>query len=317
MFVVDNILDMSYLNTLVPALAAADYDFRLHYEVKSNLREPQLSALAQAGMVLLQPGVESLSTEVLDMMRKGVTGPQNVRFLRNAESLGITAVWNYLYGFPGERAEHYRDIIEQLPALHHLPPPASVGRIAIERFSPYFRDPRLGFEVIRPDSQYARNLDLPDGELIDLAYLFSAPPKGIGEDLAAELRAAVDDWRREYPRSHLTYVDTGDAILLTNQRPRFDWETWELATPLELALFRLLAEPRSVDGLASQLAQLGLSPADDPADDDEPRSIIRSWRELGLLFEDHGRLLHVVTAHANQDVLHIKTFDPQAVDSDA
>ena len=88
-----------------------------------------------------------------------------------------------------------------------------MGRVAIERFSPYFRDPQLGFGVIRPDSQYARNLDLPEGELFDLAYLFSAPPRGIGEDLAGELRAAVEVWRKAYPTSRLTYLDVGNAFI--------------------------------------------------------------------------------------------------------
>jgi len=307
--VVDNILDMNYLSTFVPALIEADYDLRLHYEVKSNLREPQLSALARAGVVILQPGIESLSTEVLTIMRKGVTGPHNIRFLRNAESLGITVTWNYLYGFPGEREPHYRDVIGQLGALHHLPPPTGVGRVAIERFSPYFRDPQLGFGVIRPDSQYARNLDLPEGELFDLAYIFSAAPRGIGEDLADELRAAVDGWQQAYPASRLTYVDVGDAILLTSQRQSFAWETLELRDPLAVAAFRLLEDPRSLAGLVTRLADLGFR----LTDDGEIRSLIASWRELGIVFEDGGHVVHVVTAHGNQDVLHLRTLDDDVV----
>jgi ribosomal peptide maturation radical SAM protein 1 len=305
MFVVDNILDMNYMATLVPALIGADYDFRFHYEVKSNLREQQLSALGQAGMVMLQPGIENLSTEVLRIMRKGVTGPQNIRFLRNSESLGITASWNYLYGFPGEREEHYRSVMGQLAGLHHLPPPAVACRLAIERFSPYFSDPRLGFDVTRPDSQYGRNLDLPEGELFDLAYIFSAPHQGIGEDLAGELRMAVDLWQEEYSRSHLTYIDTGDAILLTSQRRLFDWGTLDIRSPLEVAMFRLLSEPHSRNGLVTHLTRPGF-PAPDGSDIE---SVIASWQKLGILFEDGGQLVHVVATHENQDVLHIKTLD--------
>ncbi|MEV0326829.1 DUF5825 family protein [Micromonospora echinospora] len=35
---VDNILDMEYFRTLLPRLAAADWDLRMHYEVKSTFR---------------------------------------------------------------------------------------------------------------------------------------------------------------------------------------------------------------------------------------------------------------------------------------
>src|SRR6202012_3960290 len=35
---VDNIIDMAYFNGLLPAMADADWDLRVHWEVKSNLR---------------------------------------------------------------------------------------------------------------------------------------------------------------------------------------------------------------------------------------------------------------------------------------
>jgi hypothetical protein len=143
MYVVDNILDMGYLNTLLPRLAESGYDLRMHYEIKANLRRDQLTALAGAGLVSVQPGVENLSTRVLKIMEKGVTGCQNVRLLRDAVTAGLAPAWNYLYGFPGELPEDYLPLVEQFPALHHLPPLDVVTRIVVERFSPYFNRPEL------------------------------------------------------------------------------------------------------------------------------------------------------------------------------
>src|SRR5205807_1753573 len=98
----DNILDMAYLGSLLPRLAGAGLDLGLHWEIKANLRRSQLQVLADAGVVAVQPGIESLSGQVLRLMDKGVTGCLNVRALRDAASCGLGVVWNYLYGFPGE-----------------------------------------------------------------------------------------------------------------------------------------------------------------------------------------------------------------------
>ncbi len=68
---VDNILDMKYLETVVPELVRRQAGYSFHYEVKVNLKKRQMKLLADAGMKELQPGIESLSTRVLQFMRKG------------------------------------------------------------------------------------------------------------------------------------------------------------------------------------------------------------------------------------------------------
>ncbi len=143
--VVDNILDTRYLKELMPALEQCDWDLRIHYEVKSNLNPSELAVLRRAGVVHVQPGIESLKTSILKLMRKGVSGVQNVIFLRSAEELGLTAEWNLLYGFAGEDPRDYDAMIDQFDNLVHLQPPSGAQRIALERFSPIFDDPALGF----------------------------------------------------------------------------------------------------------------------------------------------------------------------------
>ena len=95
--------------------------------------------------------------------------------------------WSYLYGFPGEEESDYKPIIEQFPALHHLPPPGGANRIAIERFSPYFDKPELGFADIKPAKMYSIIYDLPESELKDLAYVFDAPALGVTDAIGREL----------------------------------------------------------------------------------------------------------------------------------
>ncbi|GGS81883.1 RiPP maturation radical SAM protein 1 [Streptomyces toxytricini] len=291
--VVDNILDMGYFDTVLRRLAEGEYDVRLHFEVKSNLRKHQFRMLGDAGAVMVQPGIESLSTRVLKLMDKGVTGCQNVRALRDAQSAGVSACWNYLYGFPGEAPEDYRGVLAQLPLLHHLEPPAGASRIAIERFSPYFDRPELGFADLRPAPQYAEVYRLPEEELAGLAYLFAAEPRGIGDDLGAELGAAVEAWRAEHPACRLTWQEAGGRIVLVSRRTAYDWTVHELADPAETALFRLLEQPRTAAVLG---AKSGL-----PAE--RVRAVLDRWTGLGLLFHENGAYVHVAVEADNQALL--------------
>ncbi|MEV5499522.1 RiPP maturation radical SAM C-methyltransferase [Nonomuraea fuscirosea] len=295
-YVVDNIIDMDYLRTVLPRIVAEGLDYRLHYEIKSNMRLEQLRVLREAGAVHVQPGIESLSSSVLRVMDKGVTGCLNVRLLRDASSVGIAMYWNYLYGFPGERADDYKAVVEQLPALYHLAPPATEGRIAIERFSPYFDRPELGFgRPTRAAAHYYVNFDLPDDEVLDLAYIFEAERRGIEPELASELSAALERWRSHADKSFLTYVDRGDRISLYNLRPDFDWQQVTLSRPVEVEMFRLLMQPRTIGFLARKL-----SAGHDRVAESQVGDMLGRWAELGLTFTDGDQVIQVAPSESGQ-----------------
>lgn len=296
--VVDNILEMDYLNSLLPALAALGYDLRVHYEIKANLRRRQLRALHDAGIVLVQPGIENLSSRVLKLMDKGVTGCQNVRLLRDAESVGIAVSWNYLYGFPGEDPADYTTILDQVPRLHHLTPPTACSRIGIERFSPYFERPELGFDGLRPAPQYAAIYDLPETELMDLAYLFSAPCRGIDDVLADRVSASLSEWGSAHGTSRLTHCYLDGEYLLVNRRDGFDWTSHRLADPVEVAAFRALDDPRTAAGLARRVSEaVGAAVTDRRIE-----RLVSRWRELGIVFEESGQLVHVAPVATNREL---------------
>ncbi|WP_326550635.1 RiPP maturation radical SAM C-methyltransferase [Micromonospora sp. NBC_01813] len=295
MFVVDNILDMSYVTSLLPRLAESDYDMRLQYEIKSNMRGPQVQALADAGLVSVQPGIENLNSRVLKIMDKGVTGCLNVRMLRDAETSGITIAWNYLFGFPGETDADYQSVMDQMPALHHLCPPDGSTRIAIERFSPYFVNPALGFTDLRPAAQYRLIYDLPESELMDLAYIFDTPTQGIDEPTAEALDRAVTQWQHEYARSRLTHHDLGHEIVLVSQRRHYDWHVLRLTDPVELAAFRQLDQPHSVDSLARRINESS----------ERVAALLAHWRELGIVFGDADQFIQIAPRAMNQELIRI------------
>ncbi|MBF6508057.1 RiPP maturation radical SAM C-methyltransferase [Nocardia farcinica] len=291
LYLVDNILDMEYLRTVLPRLEEAGYDLRLQCEIKSNLRFDQLAQLARAGVVQVQPGIENLSSRVLRLMDKGVDGCQNVRMLRDGHSLGLTVLWNYLYGFPGERDGDYTSVVAQFPALWHLPPMDGASRIALERFSPHFNEPELGFAEREPDPQYRLNYDLPPEELNDLAYLFATEPAGIGGEVEAALLDQVRAWQENHSKSLLEQLDRGDEIVVLDDRPGFGHREHVLRGS-DAELFRALDQPRSRSYLGTRFGQ-----ADER---------VAEWQSLGLVFTDADRFVHVVPQANNQALLRLR-----------
>ncbi|KDQ69557.1 RiPP maturation radical SAM C-methyltransferase [Streptomyces halstedii] len=303
MYVVDNILDMGYLSTVLPRIIDSGYDLRLHIEIKANMRRSQLRTLSDAGLIYVQPGIESLNSRVLDLMDKGVSGCQNVRMLRDGAETGLSVSWNYLHGFPGETAEDYDPVIAQIPALEHLNPPVDLSaRIAIERFSPYFNRPELGFSGLRPELHYRFTYDLPEEELHDLAYVFEAPERGIGEATVTALNDTLAAWKKHHAGARLTQTDLGDRIVLVSRRRAFAWRTMQLTDPYEIALFRLLDQPHTPQALTRKVAARVPGEA---VDEDRVRDLLLRWVGLGLVFTDAGQYVHLAPAAVNGDLLRL------------
>ena len=233
---VDNILDMRYLTELFPALTAGRTDYEMFYEVKANLTREQLRLMAQAGVVQIQPGVESLNSHVLRLMRKGVRAAQNVNLLRWARYYNIHASWNIIWGFPGETTQDYAEQADVIPHLVHLRPPAGTSRIWMERFSPLYDEPeefRVRFR--KPESSY--RYVYPDGVDLDkVAYNFEYELVGaLPDDAYADLRRAVDEWSAAWLADkppELTYWSAPDFLQIYDGRHKGTEGTYTFEGPL-------------------------------------------------------------------------------------
>ena len=221
--ITDNILDLRYFDTVLPELARLDTGIELFYETKSNLRKEQVRILRDAGVLRIQPGIESLSDTVLKLMRKGVSGMQNVQLLKWCRELGVRAPWNLLAGFPGEPPEEYERMASIVPLLTHLQPPEYVGSIRLDRFSPNFHEAeRLGFTSVQPFASYGHVYRRLDAEAVrNLAYYFTyeyREPRQ-PDEYTAPLREAVEEWRGAHAASALFSIDCADHLIVWDLRP--------------------------------------------------------------------------------------------------
>jgi ribosomal peptide maturation radical SAM protein 1 len=219
---VDNILDLEYLKDLLPSLVNRSTTYELFYEVKANLTRDQLRLMAQAGVTHIQPGLESLSTNVLRLMRKGVRAAQNVNVLRWSLYYGIDVAWNILWGFAGETDRDYAEQTAVIPHLLHLQPPSGASRIWMERFSPiYAESDAFGVRSRAPERSY--RYVYPDRvDLDQIAYFFDYElDTEVSTDTYRGLARAVDEWseaKRRTPVPVLRYWSASGFLQIYDGR---------------------------------------------------------------------------------------------------
>lgn len=153
----DLIMPKAHFDKVIPHLADGNSPWTLYYEQRASWNRQQLEIMKKAGIRDNQPGIESLSSELLSFMGKGTNLKNNLTFLREATGSGNNLYWNFVWGFPGEKGEEYRAMTELIPRISHLIPPVGVFRLALSRFSPLFDNPeKWGITNIRPLPGYRR-----------------------------------------------------------------------------------------------------------------------------------------------------------------
>jgi ribosomal peptide maturation radical SAM protein 1 len=218
----DNILDLKHIDELFGEIRGRKLDYQFFYEIKANLTREQVLKLQRGGVRWVQPGIESLSTRVLRLMRKGATMLQNVRLLKWCRYYRIRVSWNLLWGFPGETADDYEQELEVLRLIPHLEPPAGCGRVWLERFSPFFQNrEQFGIHDVRAESSYAHAY--PAGiDLEKIAYFFEYVADDTLPNEAHRATAEwVDTWRARWQAPNpplLAYRRVGGAMFVDEQR---------------------------------------------------------------------------------------------------
>lgn len=198
LFATDTIMSRRHLEEVPPRLAAHEAGPVLFYEVKVNMSEAEVVRLRHANVRALQPGIESLSTRLLKLMKKGSTTIQNLALMKWARERGVAVAWNQLCGIPGETEADYDEQIALMKRIPHLPPPEGANPIHIDRFSPYFKNhAAFGWSRLEPLPEY-RSLHpaLSEAELSELAYHF----RGVGgvttDAYLDRFSAEIQNWRR-------------------------------------------------------------------------------------------------------------------------
>ncbi len=219
--IVDNILDMTYFKSVLPTFIKEELDLDLFFEVKANLKKSQVRLLKQAGIHTIQPGIESFSDNVLNIMKKGVRAIQNIQFLKWCKEIGVNPQWNLIWGFQGEAEKDYKDTMELIPLISHLKPPVGYSNLRLDRFSPNYNESEtLGFKDAKPYPAYRFIYPFSHESISNLAYFFSFEMDKPFDykKIEGEIIDSIKEWKSSHNESELFMVDKEDVLLIWDFR---------------------------------------------------------------------------------------------------
>jgi hypothetical protein len=177
--------------------------------------------LSEARVLKIQPGIESLSDQVLRIIRKGVGGMHNLQFLKWCREWGVLPMWTVLWSFPGEEPAEYERMAQLFPLLTHLTPPLAGLSIVLERFSPNFNEPQArGFKDVRPMPAYPFVYDVPAEALQDIAYFFTyrhADDRDVWA-YAGPVSKRISEWKTEHATAALYSLDEQEQLRVFDSR---------------------------------------------------------------------------------------------------
>ena len=273
----DNIFDYRYFDTFLPLLKDARLDLGFVYEMKTNLTRRHVESLLEAGMGAAQLGIETFITPVLKLIGKGATAVQNLQTLKWFSEPGFEVKWNVLYGFPKENPADYAAFAELIPSLHHLAPPLAVGRVRMDRFSPYFENPEAhGMIHPRPHRAFRYVYPFPDEVLGRLAYYYEYDYADGRDplDYAAPLLKAVETWQELGRTVTLRCDDRPDGVLLLHDTRPCAATFQRRLTGIERQLYLYCDTGRSL----TKVLQFANEHAhDQPVDESRIRQMLDEW----------------------------------------
>jgi ribosomal peptide maturation radical SAM protein 1 len=288
--VVDNIIDLRYLDDVLPRLRDAGHDFSVFYETKANVKKAHVRLFREAGVDWIQPGIESLSTPILRLMRKGVTALQNVRLLKWCAEYGVRVCWNVIYGIPHEPAKEYERMADVGKSLTHLEPPRLMP-LALDRFSPYHSRPsELGIEILGPLRYYRFVYPADEATLRDLAYSFEYRHADghDPESYVGALRETIDCWRanRAVGFRSLRYRRGAGFLLIDDRRPNLKSATYSFGET-EARIYLACDE-----GATPEQAWNAVRATDERGVGvEDVEEFLDELVELRLAYHEHGRYL--------------------------
>ena len=281
----DNVAPPDYFTEVFPRIETPE-GVHIKYEIRPDITADEIAALCSAGIRCVQPGVEALSTESLQLMRKGVSAFGNLRFLKESLRQGLFTEWNILLFSPGESEAVYRKYEKEIPLLTHLQPPVGVFPVEFVRDSRYFENPDEFGLALEPHASLFYIYPFDRETVSRLAYRFSdrnADTERMNRWLD-KLGELVGEWRRKWSAG-------------PDRRPRLVWWRDECGAVISDSRFRAGESCRLSDTEEALLEVLENPVTESECarkcgiDEGTARRTIARLTSMGVIFEERGRYM--------------------------
>lgn len=291
-FSIDNVIPSNYFDDVLPFINPPA-NAKILYEVRANLKKHHFESMSKGNIKVIQPGIESLSTPVLKLMRKGTTAFQNITLLKNCLQYNIYPIWNLIMGFPGEDDSIYEKYCHDIPLFMHLPPAAGFARVRFDRYSLYHSEAEKYNLDLQPNDYYTMIYPFTNDVLTNLAYYFD--DKNTEASYVQVVTAYFEKVEKVFKVWWNTWHDNKDKIhpklfLQTNGKSVIcDTRSGALqkypVDPVHLQLLDHLNTPMRMEKIKLQMSHV------------KDYSIVTEMeylKEKGLIFEENGRYMNLV-----------------------
>jgi ribosomal peptide maturation radical SAM protein 1 len=256
----DWIISRQSRTQILETLRDHDLDLEVFYETRSDLDKQEVKLLRDSGALRVQPGIESFSTPVLKVMKKGTTGIRQIRFLKWAREYGVKMSYNILCGFPGDETQWYLDMADVMELVPHLQPPTSNANfLELHRFSPLFmfrNDFGIKDFALRVDYRFNFPKDFVDP--IKIGYFFEYKSEQISDVNAyiGRVRSVITPWIKNWESRSLPRCEyiIGPEFVEINDTRFGDGKTITLRN-IAKDLFLLLDDIRTRHEISTLLSQ--------------------------------------------------------------
>ena len=193
---------------------------------RANLKKEDLKRLKQVDRNGLQIdiGIESLSPEVLQLMKKGSSILQNIQILKWCTELNIQIYWAIIFGSINDSIDDYKKMVSIIEKIYHLFPPERIHPISIRKNSRLFEIiSKNKLRKIEPENEYKYIYPFKKELIWKLANSFYLPDeceknKIIGRIINQSVQIWYSIWEKGLGKS-LLMKDFYFFLLIFDYRP--------------------------------------------------------------------------------------------------
>jgi ribosomal peptide maturation radical SAM protein 1 len=223
----DNALPVKQSVGFFDKVAAIGRDLSFFGEIRASMRGEKLAACRQGGLNVVQVGIESLSSSLLDKMVKGTSAIENVAIMKDAVANGVQLEGNLIVEFPGSTEA---EVDETLANLDFVLPfhPLATAAFFLGHGSPVCLDPdKYGINAVLQHPRFKQLF--PRDLLPQLSFLI----KGYRGDRKFQKRIwkpvvqKVNKWQKFHQQRKcstlqkpaLSYRDGGNFLIIRQELP--------------------------------------------------------------------------------------------------
>ena len=139
---VDNVQRIKDFDKLMLGLKNLKIDLNIFLEIRAGrLKKEDYRLMKNAGVNILQLGIEAFANRMLEKMNKGVTTIENIAAVKYCQESGILPFYNIIVNYPNESDLDLQEAVENLKFLKNFIPPSTILVMKLNYKSPVYNNP--------------------------------------------------------------------------------------------------------------------------------------------------------------------------------